>query len=202
MKVIGITGGVGSGKTQILTYLQERTNCRIIVADRVAHELEEPGGACYEQIVTLLGEEILGKDGSIIKTEMASRIFSDSNLLIKINEIIHPAVKEYVRKAIAEECEKGQIDYLFIEAALLIEDGYDEIVDEMWYIHTDEPVRRERLKLSRGYSDKKIDAIIKEQLAEEEFYRHCCVVIDNSKALQNAFRQIDEKLGEDLCQKQ
>lgn len=202
MKVIGITGGVGSGKTQMLAYLQEHTNCRIIVADKVAHELEKPGGACYEQIVTLLGEKILDEDGVINKVKMASEIFSDGNLLTKINEIIHPAVKEYIKEAIAEERGKGQIEYLFIEAALLIEGGYGEIVDEMWYIHTDESVRRNRLKLSRGYSDEKIDSIIKEQLAEEEFYRHCCVVIDNSKALQSAFRQIDEKLGEDLCQKQ
>ena len=202
MKVIGITGGVGSGKTQILTYLQEHTNCRIIVADKVAHELEEQGEACYEQIVTLLGRGILTEYGRINKSEMASRIFGDRNLLIRINQIVHPAVKEYISKAIAEERGKGQIDYLFIEAALLIEGGYSGIVDEMWYIHTDEPVRRERLKLSRGYSDEKIDDIIKEQLTEEEFYRHCSVVIDNSKALQNAFQQIDEKLGEDLCQKQ
>ena len=172
------------------------------MADKVAHELEEQGEACYEQIVTLLGRGILTEDGIINKSEMASRFFGDRNLLIRINQIVHPAVKEYISKAIAEERGKGQIDYLFIEAALLIEGGYSGIVDEMWYIHTDEPVRRERLKLSRGYSDEKIDDIIKEQLTEEEFYRHCSVVIDNSKALQNAFQQIDEKLGEDLCQKQ
>ena len=202
MKVIGITGGVGSGKTQILDYLRQRTNCRIIVADRVAQELEEPGGVCYEQIIALLGQEILAEDSRIDKIKMAARIFSDKNLLVRINEIVHPAVKEYILRAIAEEREAENIHYLFIEAALLIEDGYCEIVDEMWYIHTDEQVRRDRLKLSRGYSDEKIDSIIREQLTEEEFYRHCSVVIDNSKTLQSAFGQIDEKLGDDLCQKQ
>lgn len=202
MKVIGITGGVGSGKTQILDYLKARTSCRVIVADKVAHELEEPGGVCYEQIVSLLGKKILAEDGRIDKAEMAARIFSDVNLLVQINGIVHPAVKKYIKRVIAEEKEAGQFDYLFIEAALLIEDGYDKIVDEMWYIHADEQVRRDRLKSSRGYSDEKIDSIIKEQLAEEEFYRHCSVVIDNSKTLKSAFEQIDEKLGEDLCQKQ
>lgn len=202
MRVIGITGGVGSGKTAILDYLQKHTNCRVIVADRVAHELEEPGGICYGKIVALLGQEVLAKDGRIDKAKMSARIFSDKNLLTGINGIIHPAVKEYIQKTIAEEREAGKLDYLFIEAALLIENGYCGIVDEMWYIHTDEKTRRERLKLSRGYTDEKIDSIIKEQLAEEDFYRHCSVVIDNSKALQSAFRQIDEKLGEELCQKQ
>ncbi len=202
MRIIGITGGVGSGKTQILNYLKERTNCRVIVADRVAHELEEPGGTCYEQIVALLGQEILAEDGKINKAGMAAKIFEDRKLLMRVNGIIHPAVKDYIRKAITEEREKAEIDYLFIEAALLIEDGYDEIVDEMWYIHTDEQVRRERLKSSRGYSDEKIDSIMKEQLTEKDFFSYCSVVIDNSRTLQSAFEQIDEKLGEYLCQKQ
>lgn len=201
MKVIGITGGVGAGKSEILAYLREHTNCRIIVADKVAHELEEPGGVCYGQIVALLGRAVVAEDGRIDKVKMAAMIFADKGLLAQVNGIVHPAVKEYIIKAIAEEREKGKTDYLFVEAALLIEGGYGEIVDEMWYIHTDERIRRDRLRASRGYSDEKIDSIMREQLPEEEFYRHCSVVIDNSKALVNAYRQIDEKLGEVLCQK-
>ena len=202
MKVIGITGGVGSGKSEILSYLKERTNCRIIIADRVAHELEKQGGVCYERIVALLGESILEASGEINKTRLAAYIFADSKLLAQINGIVHPAVKEFILTEIARERETGKYDYLFIEAALLIEDGYDKIVDEMWYIHADENVRRDRLKASRGYSDEKIDSIMREQLPEEEFYRHCSTVIDNSVQLIAAYKQIDEKLGEKLCQKQ
>lgn len=202
MKVIGITGGVGAGKSEILAYLKDRTNCRIIIADQVAHELEEQGGACYDRIVSLLGSGIVAKDGRIDRAKMAARIFADNKLLQQINGIIHPAVKEYILSAIDEERQKGKLDYLFIEAALLIEDGYGKIVDEMWYIYADGPSRRDRLKASRGYSDEKIDSIMREQLAEEEFHRYCSAVIDNSKSLESAYRQIDEKLGEVLCQKQ
>lgn len=202
MKVIGITGGVGAGKSRILTYLKEHTKCRIIMADQVAHELEKPGMACYEKLLALLGEDILAENGEIHKALFAARIFARKELLAQVNEIVHPAVKEYILHAIEEERENGQSDYLFIEAALLIEDGYEEIVDEMWYIHTDEQVRRARLKSSRGYTDEKIDGIMRGQLSEEEFYRHCPVVIDNSGTLEHVYRQIDEKLGEDLCQKQ
>ena len=202
MRVIGITGGIGSGKSEILSYLKERTNCRIIIADRVAHELEKQGGVCYERIVALLGEGILEADGEIDKAKLAACIFTDEKLLVQINAIVHPAVKEYILTEIAREKETGEYDYLFIEAALLIEDGYDKIVDEMWYIHADENVRRERLKASRGYSDEKIDSIMREQLQEEEFFRHCSIVIDNSMQLIGAYKQIDEKLGEELCQKQ
>ena len=88
------------------------------------------------------------------------------------------------------------MDYLFIEAALLIENGYDKIVDEMWYVYADEEVRRQRLKTTRGYSDSKIDDILKGQLSDEEFRQHADFVIDNSGDVEGMQRCIDLKLGE------
>lgn len=202
MKVIGITGGVGAGKSQVLDYLRENTDCRIIIADQVAHALEEPGEICYEQIIDLLGKEVTSADGRIDKVKMAARIFDDKEILVKVNEIVHPAVKKYITEAIDEARKEERLQYLFIEAALLIEDGYEHIVDEMWYVHTDAEVRRERLKAGRGYSDERIDRIMMGQLSEEVFYRHCPVVIENSGTLENVYSQIEKKLGEDLCQKQ
>ena len=201
MKVIGITGGIGSGKSEILAFLKEHTNCRVIIADRVAHKLEEQGGVCYERIVALLGKDILAADGEIDKAKMAAHIFADQKLLSQVNKIVHPAVKEYILGEIEKERAEGRYDYLFIEAALLIEDGYTEIADEMWYIHTDESIRRNRLKASRGYSDEKIDSIVRGQLSEDEFYKHCSVVINNSRTLTDAYEQINKKLGEELCQR-
>ncbi|MBP3477105.1 MAG: dephospho-CoA kinase [Lachnospiraceae bacterium] len=202
MKVIGITGGVGAGKSEILSYLKEHCNCRIIMADRLAETLEEPGQVCYDRLVALLGRDILQEDGRIDRQKMAAEIFADSNLLAAVNYIIHPAVKEYILQIIETEKAAARLDYLFIEAALLIEDGYDKIVDELWYIHTDTDIRRQRLKASRGYTDEKIDHILKGQLSEEEFYGHCHTVIENSGTLESVYKQIEEKLGEDLCQKQ
>lgn len=202
MKIIGITGGVGAGKSQVLEYLRRRQGCRVIIADQVAHALEEPGGACLEQIVDLLGQEILTADGSIDKGKMASRIFGDEKLLAQVNGIVHPAVKREICRVIEEERKAGRLQYLFIEAALLIEDGYEQIVDEMWYIHAKERIRRQRLKESRHYPDEKIDRIMQGQLSEAEFYRHCPVVIENNDTMESVYRQIEEKLGEDLWQKQ
>lgn len=201
MKVIGITGGVGAGKSEILSYLKKHYNCHIIMADLLAHDLQEPGGICYESIVALLGDEVVASDGRIDRARMAEKIFGDSSLRGQVNGIVHPAVKEVVRQEIAKAREEGKYDYLFLEAALLIEDGYERIVDEMWYIHTDADVRRSRLKASRGYSDEKIDNILRGQLSEAEYYRHCRTVIDNSGELKSVYKQIDEKLGENLCQK-
>ena len=202
MKVIGITGGVGAGKSEILSYLKEHCNCRILMADRLAEELEQPGQDCYDQLLALLGREILQEDGRIDRKKMAARVFADKSLLEAVNAMIHPAVKQAILQIIRDEKEAARLDYLFIEAALLIEDGYAEIVDELWYIHTEEEVRRQRLKASRGYTDEKIDSILREQLSEEEFYGHCHYVIENSGSLESVYEQLDKKLGEELCQKQ
>ena len=108
--------------------------------------------------------------------------------------MIHPAVETYILEQIHLEQVRGTLDFFFIEAALLIECGYEDKVDELWYIYADREVRARRLKAARGYSDEKIQEIMDSQLSEEEFRRHCQVVIDNSGSLQDAYRQIDEIL--------
>lgn len=198
MRVIGITGGVGSGKSALLQYLVHNYSCRIILADEAAHKVKEPGQPCYEKLVALLSPDILSADGTIHKGLMAARIFESEELLKRVNEIIHPAVKKIILDEIEKERRKGEIAFLFLEAALLIEDGYLNIVDEMWYIYAKENVRRKRLKESRNYSDEKIDAIMKSQLTEKEFRKYCTFVVDNSSSLEAACRQIDRKLGEYL----
>ena len=91
MKLIGITGGVGAGKSEIISYLENKYNCRIEYADKVAHMLEEPGQVCFDKLVSLLGTGIL-KDGKIDKASMANAMFKDDTLVDKVNDIVHPAV--------------------------------------------------------------------------------------------------------------
>lgn len=205
MRVIGITGGVGSGKSELLRYIGEHYRCRILLADEASHDVMKKGAAAYETLVQLLeqypGEgSITEEDGEICRKEMAARIFASPELREQVNAILHPAVKESILSAIREEKEKahrkdpGAVDYFFLEAALLIECGYGSVVDEMWYIYCSLPERRQRLRKSRGYSDAKIDSILAAQLSEEEFRRNADVVIDNSGTLEEAYRQIDEVL--------
>lgn len=196
MKLIGITGGVGAGKSQILSYIERSCNCRILLADNAAHTVKEPGQPCYARLVELLGDGILQEDGLIDKQKMAAVIFAKEELLARVNGIIHPAVKEYILSEIQKERAAGVKDAFFVEAALLIEDGYEQLLDELWYIYADEAVRRERLKASRGYSDEKVAQIFASQLSEKEFRKHCKVVIDNSRSLSDTYMQIDERLKE------
>ncbi len=198
MRVIGFTGGVGSGKTQALSYIKEKYNCRVILADEVAHWVKEPGQACYGALVRLLGEDVLAKDGRIDRGVMAERIFADGELLKAVNGLIHPAVKDYILDTVRQAREEDKPDFLFVEAALLIEDGYESILDELWYIYAPEAVRRERLKASRAYSEEKIAGILARQLSEEEYRKHCKVVIDNGGSLMATYGQIDRELEECL----
>lgn len=191
---IGITGGIGAGKSEILNYIRKHYRCEIYLADQVAHEVKRAGTECYHALVGLLGEEIKDPDGEIDREKMAEKIFADPALLEQVNGIIHPAVRSYLLERLEEARRAGQAELFFVEAALLIECGYGQLVDEMWYIYADEAVRRRRLAESRGYSREKADSIMARQLSEKRFRENCGFIIDNSGSLADSCRQIDRKL--------
>lgn len=193
MRFIGITGGVGSGKSRILQYIKEHYDARIYLADQVAMELQRKGAVCFPALVNLLGEDILGADGEIDRPAMAAKIFGDPDLLLQVNDIVHPAVREFLLQKL-EEARRDGVELFFVEAALLIECGYKSLVDEMWVIFAKKDVREKRLAKDRGYSPEKIENIMKSQLSEEEFLQEADVVIENSGTLEEAFLQIREKL--------
>ena len=194
MKIIGITGGVGSGKSAVLDDLKARYGAYILKADELANSLKGRGEEGFEPIVALLGEEVLGEDGQIDNKKMAQCIFGDPELLAKVNNILHPMVKERILRSIEEKRAEGKTELFVLEAALLLEEGYDSVVDEMWYIFATEEVREKRLAQSRGYSREKIRSIMQKQLTEEAFREGCDVVIDNSKSMKETQRQIDAVL--------
>lgn len=194
MKIIGITGGVGSGKSRVLSYMEERFDAVVCQADHVAWKLQEPGQRCYKEIVKHFGNEILNEDGTINRRKLGQIVFNDNEQLLVLNGIMHPAVKESIVETIQLEKEKGTT-YFVLEAALLLEEGYNQICDELWYIYTDEKNRRLRLKESREYSDEKIDAIMASQLPEETFRKECQIVIDNSGDFEDTCYQIDKAMN-------
>lgn len=195
MRFIGITGGVGAGKSKILSYLEGKPDTAVLLADEIAHGLMEPGTECYRKIIETFGaEKICLSGGGLDRRKLAEVIFSVEENRRRMNGIVHPAVKEYIKKRAAEERERGALKLLVLEAALLIEEHYDEICDELWYIYAREDVRRERLMRSRGYSGEKVAQIFASQLSEEEYRNACRVVIDNNGSVEEAFRQIDQAM--------
>ena len=195
MKFIGITGGVGAGKSAILDYLKNKPDTKVMLADEIAHELMVPGTQCYDRLKAEFGtEDIYQKDGFFDRIKLAQVIFSDDEKRKKLNGIVHPAVRKYVIGQATYERKEGKIKLLVLEAALLIEEHYDEICDELWYIYTSEENRRIRLKKQRNYSDEKISEIFNSQLTDEKFRKACRVVIDNNGTIEAAAAQIEAAL--------
>ena len=193
MRIIGITGGVGAGKTKILSYIKEHYSCRIYLADEVAKQIQRPGERCYNRIVEHFGKQILAEDLSIDRAKLSAEIFCNKESLLAINEIVHPAVREYLESAVQIAKDEG-VELFFIEAALLIETGYKDFVDEMWYVHASDEVRRARLRKGRGYDDEKITRIMESQLSSEDFIRNSDFVIDNGNTLEEAYECIRKRL--------
>ena len=189
MRVIGVTGGVGAGKSEVLGYLAEAYGARLLLLDDIARSMQMPGGCLYEAMCEMAGPECLDESGALIRRAFAEKMYADPNLRLRVNAVVHPAVKDEVRKLIAQYREAGE-PLCVIEAALLIEARYEDIYDELWYVFATEDVRRARLKMSRGYSDELIDRIFAGQLKERDFRAASDRVIDNSGSFEETKRQI------------
>ncbi len=191
MKFIGITGGVGAGKSTVLSFLKENYNCKILLADLVAKDVMKPDGVCFDSLYELLScYGIFDESGFIRTDKMAKVLFEDDIIRQKVNAIVHPAVKQTVLNEVKKAKADGELDYFFFEAALLLEEDYDAYCDEVWYIFATEEERRKRLKADRGYSDEKIDGIFASQLKEETFRSRCHHVIDSSGSVEQTREQV------------
>lgn len=195
MKIIGITGGVGAGKTQILEYLNNKYGATICQTDSVGKKLQKKGTKCFEEIVECFGTRILDEKGELDREKLGSIVFTDNDRLAKLNAIVHPAVWEEVEKKVAKEKRKNT-NLFIIESALLIESHYDQMCDEVWYVHVDAETRKKRLVFARGYDPRKVDDIIAAQLPKEEFMKHCDRVIDNSNIFEETQMQLDRIIAD------
>ena len=191
MHFIGITGGIGAGKSKLLTELANRDDSIVIFADKLAKDLMMPHEACYDDLCRLFtGMEVFDENGHLIIDNISRIIFDDDALRSKLNSIVHPAVKERILEMVSEAEHNGAYKFFFLEAALLLEEGYDRICEEIWYIYASKETRCRRLMDSRGYSRDKAYSIISSQLDEEEFRKRCQRIIDNDGKLWKAKEQL------------
>ena len=191
MKIIGITGGIGSGKSLVLNRLKEKYNAHIVEADKVAHFLQMKGQPVYNSIVENFSSSVLNDDGDIDRQKLGKIVTDNKEKLEQLNKIVHPAVKEYILKDI-EEAKKNGTGLYVIEAALLIQDGYKEICDELWCITADIKIRVKRLIENRGYSEEKAKAFIMNQPDEEFYIKNSDRVIYNDSDEGTLFLMIDK----------
>ena len=195
MEYIGITGGVGSGKSRVLSWLEENCSCRVLRSDDLAAQMMKKGGSLWQIYRDILGDDILDAEGEIDRPKTAAILFRDPGLLQEVNRRTHPPVRSEIERQ-REAAEHEGKAFFFLESAVLIEEKYNEICDELWYVYADEAVRRKRLKESRGYTDSKITSMIRSQLPEQRFREAADFVINNSGPLADSLRQVDSRLEE------
>ena len=191
MKTIGITGGVGAGKSTVLAYLEEKYNAFVIQADEVGHIVMAPGQECYQPVIDLFGKDVIKNDKTIDRKRVSDVVCEQPDFLSCLNGIIHPAVKRYILKSLEKQKEEGR-KLCVVEAALFLEEHYQEFCDEVWYIHTDEEIRIQRLMKNRGYTREKSLGIIGNQAREDYFRAHTDFVVENNGNVEKTWKQIDE----------
>lgn len=193
MRILGITGGIGSGKSEVLRILDSKEGVYILESDKLAHKLMQPGHTCYKRIVETFGTGILSQNESINRPALGELVFSDPAKLDQLNRIVHPAVKSRIRSRIRSAKKRG-VRLFVIEAALLIQDGYRSICDELWYIHVDRELRIERLLLGRGGTREKWESVLQSQPKDAYFRENTDVTLENGGDIRDLEKRIDFEL--------
>lgn len=190
LKVIGVTGGIGSGKSMVLEILKRDYHAFVIQTDQLAKQLQLPDTPGYQALIDEFGTGILSIDRSIDREQLSRMIFDDPDSLKKVNRIIHPIVWRRVKELIAHSSE----ELIVVESALFSEKS-DDICDELWYVYTSREVRITRLLKSRGYSREKAGSIIKNQPSEEMFIAIADHIIKNDGTIEELEQQIKRLLS-------
>lgn len=196
--ILGLVGGVGSGKSAVTDILKDEYGFEILYTDDIAKKLEQPGEPVYNELCRAFGTCILseGKAGEYIdKKRFADIIYSDEEALNKAGSIIHPAVWKYVGEYIdkaAGACDgaDGKKGVRIAVETALPDENFKNLCDVIWYIFASEKVRTERLMQSRGYTREKCRSIIDSQKKREELYKEADERIENSLELENTKKQI------------
>ncbi len=190
MKIIGITGGIASGKSTVSNIIKG-SGYKIIDADIISREIVEKGKPALQEIVDSFGKEILNEDGSLNRKYLGSIVFSAPSKLKKLNEITHKRIVETIHKEVTYHKKVGKEKILFLDAALLIELNIQNIVDEVWLVSVDKNVQIQRLMDRNNISRKEAINRIDSQMSLEEKKKYADVIIDNSKDLEHLKSQIN-----------
>ena len=177
MKVIGLTGGIGSGKSTVSQFLRE-LGAVLIDADQVGHEAYQPNTETWREVVAAFGEQILTPDGEIDRRELGGIVFGDAELLARLNLIMHPRMYEMMKAQIEEYRQRGA-DVVVLEAAVLLEAGWTPLVDEVWVTVAPESTVVERTRERTGLSEEQVLARIRSQMSSEERAKRADVVVNN-----------------------
>ncbi len=192
MLVIGLTGGIGTGKSEVCGILST-LGAAVINADLVGHEVYCPQTEGWRRIVETFGKDVLGPTGAIDRKELGAIVFRDAEALKRLNAIAHPLIYARIEERIAELRGEGRM-VAVVEAALLIEADWTPLVDEIWVVVSDEQNVIDRLR-NRHLDHASIRARISAQMTQSERVNHGDVVIDNDGTLAELTQSVEQLWG-------
>ena len=190
MKVIGLTGGIGSGKSTVSRFLSE-LGAVVLDADKVGHEAYQPGTETWKEVVAAFGQGIIGADESIDRKKLGAIVFGDPAALERLNGIMHPRMYNLMAARIEEYRRQG-VKVVVLEAAILLEAGWTPLVDEIWVTVASEPTVVRRVGERTDLPEEQIRSRIRSQLSNEERKKQASVVISNDGDLD----ELQTKVGE------
>ncbi|GBD26023.1 Dephospho-CoA kinase [bacterium HR30] len=196
MKVIGLTGGIGTGKSAAAQILAE-LGAEVIDADKVAHEMYAPGTPGWNAVVSAFGSDIVGPEGIIDRKKLGAIVFADPKERRRLEGILYPLVTAEIRRRIEALRSRGNVRVVVVEAALLIEAGWHELVDQVWLVTAQPKLVLERLQQQRGMSPQEIAARQQAQTNEETKRAFAHVVVENSGTLEELRERLREALARD-----
>ena len=182
MLVIGLVGGIGSGKSVASAMLAE-LGAEVINADLVGHEVYEPGKPGFDAIVAEFGADVVGADGRVDRKKLGPIVFADGARLERLNAIVHPLIRAEIERRIKRAREKGEVRAVVVEAAILLEAGWRPLVDQVWVISARREDVVERLAVQRGMAASETDARMAKQMTDAERRSVADVVIENVGSL-------------------
>jgi len=199
MRVIGLTGGIASGKTTVSSILKD-LGAVVIDADEVARRVVEPGQPAWQDILATFGPGVLNDDRTLNRPALAARVFGDPELLQKLNRITHPRVREYIEQKLAYLREQRPDAVVVLDVPLLYESGMDKMADEVWVVWVDEEVELARLMERDGLAREDALKRLRAQMPLREKARRADRVIDNTGTRQETARQTTRFFNESIGQ--
>lgn len=178
MQVIGLTGGIGAGKS-LVAEIFGSLGARVVDADKVGHEVYAPGTEGFLAVVEAFGPEVVDAAGLIDRAQLGAKVFGDALELQKLTAIVHPRIRQMVDDRIAAARRDPEVRVLVLEAAILLDSGWDAITDEVWVVVADPGEIRRRLAEARGLSEAEVDARAAKQMSDEERRSRADVLVHN-----------------------
>lgn len=193
MKVIGLTGGIGSGKSTVSSYLKEK-GFLILDADQIAHDITKKGSPVLQKIADAFGAEMLDADGNLQRKKLAAVAFSTPENKAKLESLTTAEVVRLISEDVAQLRKTKDYDIIFIDAPLLFEAGVDRLTDSVWMVSADEEIRIGRVMDRDQVSREDVLQRIANQMANDEKIRRAHEVIDNSKGKDELYQQVEALL--------